>query len=116
MRAFAGSAGAGERRTVAEGPGRERLEEALREVFGARLRVETAEREGTPAPAAGAESKGGEGAGSAARTGDRNGDRGTDRQGERLSAAETEAVRQSPVTKLVEQELGGTIVGMQRED
>jgi len=100
-----------QRRTVAEGPGRERLEEALREVFGARLRVETAEREGKPAAPAD-----GEGSGSAARTGDRNGDRGADRQGERLTAAETETVRQSPVTRLVEQELGGTIVGMQRED
>ena len=37
-------------------------------------------------------------------------------QSERLTAAETEAIRQSPVTRLVEQELGGTIVGMQREE
>jgi len=99
-----------QRRTVAEGPGRERLEEALREVFGTRLRVETAESLRTSAAPAD-----GEGSGAGDGTSGRR-DRPPDRSADRLTAAETDAVRESPVTKLVEKELGGTIVGMQRED
>jgi hypothetical protein len=92
-----------QRRSVTDAPGRERLEEALASVLGARLRVEAVEREGSPPPPA--DGEGGRGsAGASGRTGDR------------LTAAETEAVRQSPLTKLVEQELGGTIVGMRREE
>jgi DNA polymerase-3 subunit gamma/tau len=84
-------------RTKADEPvSRDRIVSALGSFFGPGLRVDTIVRSGEPAAPADTEPR---------RT----------EAPERLTAAETEAVRSSPITRLVEQELGGVLVNMQRE-
>ena len=77
---------------------RARIEAALATFFGPGLRVATIVRASAPAQEADAEI------------------RRTDAAPERLTAAEAAAVRESPITRLVEKELGGQVVAMQREE
>jgi hypothetical protein len=81
-----------------EPPSRERIEAALASFFGPGLRVATILRDSSPPAAADPEVP------------------RADAPPERLTAAEAAAVRDSPITRLVERELGGQIVQMQREE
>jgi DNA polymerase-3 subunit gamma/tau len=96
-------------RTVSDPELRAALEGALEEVYGCPLRVELVQRDEEPAAATDASAGGGAGG---------DGDRPAAHAAtpERLSADEVESVRGAPLTKLVEDELGGLIVQMKREE
>lgn len=75
-----------------------RLDEIIERFAGRRLMVRTAEREPDPEP----EEEEGTGRSAA------------ELQMQRLSAADVDAIRQAPITKLIETELSGRIVHMER--
>jgi hypothetical protein len=74
-----------------------RLSEIIAQFAGAPLSVRTAERDPEPEPDT-----------------DEAAPSASDLQRQRLSAADVDAIRQAPITKLIESELAGRIVHMER--